>query len=162
MCICVCVSMLDVYSVSSLKPGVPALVLKPAHSRGGLCKAVGGWSWLWIGSKPRELLTKHMCTYTQTHKCLQYRERLVPSGAVLEQHKCEYLEFFKNYSIFTFKWLQWEHGFFCVCVWEVTFASWWWEESKKTASCKMFLRKSKSYKGLKKISINFKYMANTA
>lgn len=34
--------MLDVYSVSSLKPGVPALVLKPAHSRGGLCKAVGG------------------------------------------------------------------------------------------------------------------------
>lgn len=42
VCVSVCISMLHVYSVSGLKPGVPALVLKPAHSRGGLCKAVGG------------------------------------------------------------------------------------------------------------------------
>lgn len=34
--------MLYVYSVSSLKPTVPAVVLKPANSSVGLCRAVGG------------------------------------------------------------------------------------------------------------------------
>ena len=62
---CACVFIL--YSVSSLK--------QTASCGGNVClqprrivwSCGWGWSRLWIGSQPRELLTKHMRTYTHTH-----------------------------------------------------------------------------------------------
>lgn len=76
MTVCVCVrTHAVVYSVSGLKHTVPAVVLKPAHSRRGLCRAVGGGADCGSVLSLGELLTKHMHAHTDRHTSPSYMKR---------------------------------------------------------------------------------------